>query len=366
MKLKNLCLVMTGCIKPSQNITDLHVRNTVVRKKQYFEAIYFYIKNTKIQNIVFCDNTEEPINSELVKLAKEYDKCFEWMCFSGDIKRAEEKGKGYGEGEILSYVLKNSILIKQCTHMAKITGRLILRNIDCIVKLLSGAENYFNSYIDKNNSFFIDTRFFVINIFDYQDKFLNAYLNVNDRYGYYLEHSLASEIQKNDFMYRNFPIALDIRGVSGSTGMMYYTPRAKLVNRSVRKYIRYVFKAENKYRSISELQEEFNWDEDIWIKNFEKLEKKRIIIYGAGIVGKRFYNLCRKHSVVIAWVDKDYKQLKIVEGRKIVSPVKIKEKNCDYIVIAIRNINAFDEAKERIEEMGIPKNKIIWGIPKII
>lgn len=355
---------MTACLGPSENVKYLYVRNRDIRRQQYIQAIKFFINETKVKSIVFCDNSGSAEIEELKELAKKKNKKLEWISFQGDLEKTEEKGKGYGEGEILAYVIENSSLARKCEYMAKITGRLKLKNIDLVLKLLSPSKNYFNSYIDNYGHFMVDTRFFVIRIKDYQNFFLNAYKTVNDENYCYLEHCIGKSMIEKGLSFSNFPIALNIEGQSGSTGAMYFMSRGTVIIKSIRPFAQYALGRGRKDRPIKELDEECKWDQTVWDTYYRYLDKKRIIIYGAGIVGQRFYRLCRGNCRIVAWADKNFQRIGILKGRRITSPTVVQKKKYDYVVLAIKNTEDFGQVKENLINLGVSDSKIICGIPQ--
>lgn len=61
--LKTITILLTGCIHP--NTKDALVINDAdVRKKQYMDAIHWYLVNTPY-NIVFCENSGTDISGEI-------------------------------------------------------------------------------------------------------------------------------------------------------------------------------------------------------------------------------------------------------------------------------------------------------------
>lgn len=85
----------------------------------------------------------------------------------------------------------------------------------------------------------------------------------------------------------------------------------------------------------------------------------RFVIYGAGMRGKRIYQEMSKspNVEIVLWVDKDdykYRQ----EGYPVEKVESVKETVFDYVLIAIANIKAIEEARETLTRMGVPQNKI--------
>ena len=152
----------------------------------------------------------------------------EYLTFNGN--QNKERGKGYGECEIIEYALKQSKLISsshdQC--IAKITGRLIVRNITNIIKwhqLLFPKRTVFCA-INSDLSF-PDSRLILAPTSFFQ-LFLHSKEKINDSKDYYFEHALRDTlIKENTYPYTPFFIMPHIEGISGSTGESYsqHTPQ---------------------------------------------------------------------------------------------------------------------------------------------
>lgn len=211
--------VLTACVAPGK-LQHLALQDNRERLRQYLRALRFYIKCQKIQKIVFCDNSNFPYSYKKEKaLAGLHGKQLEIMRYEEDVNMVSNRGKGYGEGSILDYVFKHSKLLRGETYFYKITGRLIVKNIDSIIDCESRAYNYFNMNMYCYPT--VDTRFFGVNTEVYQKYMSHAYQRVNDRRGKYLEHCLFETLQNRKIPYRNhvpFPI---IEGMSGTVGKNY-------------------------------------------------------------------------------------------------------------------------------------------------
>lgn len=99
--------------------------------------------------------------------------------------------------------------------------------------------------------------------------------------------------------------------------------------------------------------------------NTFRIEKKsKIILYGAGSVGKDFYRqiTSEKDIVLIDWIDKNvrsWEEAKI----QVHSLDRIMKKDFDYIIIAVLDYNLAQTIKTDLVNMGIEKDKIIWEEP---
>lgn len=91
--------------------------------------------------------------------------------------------------------------------------------------------------------------------------------------------------------------------------------------------------------------------------------KSNIVLYGAGYVGQMF-----KHQIdttaycnVLLWADKNYKEIQNTEYLYVLSPLKIKETEYDYVVIAVEKKNMADTIKGELTAVGVPLKKIVWA-----
>lgn len=96
----------------------------------------------------------------------------------------------------------------------------------------------------------------------------------------------------------------------------------------------------------------------------DKLKDKRIVLYGAGAVGKDYYAQMRlyKNIDITKWVDRNFQEAEC-EYCDINSPNDILDVGFDYIVVAILNPNLADDIASALEASGISKDKILWEKP---
>ena len=97
--------------------------------------------------------------------------------------------------------------------------------------------------------------------------------------------------------------------------------------------------------------------------NSKKIEGKKIIIYGAGQVGKSYFSQLSANDeiCVLAWVDKNYNSL---ANRYVSSVDSILNDEYDYIVIAVNDMAVAGEIKDELEERGIDRNKMLFELPE--
>ena len=103
------------------------------------------------------------------------------------------------------------------------------------------------------------------------------------------------------------------------------------------------------------------------LPDFCDYPNKRIILYGAGLVGKSYYiqmQLNRNYDIC-AWVDKDY-QRKSSDFIEIESPDVIDKKEYDYIIIALVDKMTAMQVREYLISKGVDEAKILWEEPRSI
>jgi hypothetical protein len=213
-----MILLLTGCINPN-GMTMTSLSNQEVRMAQYIEAIRFYLSNTKYP-IVFTENSGTDISGIF---SDAIDTCrMEFLTFSGN--QNKERGKGYGECEIIQYALDHSKIIRSNHNqrIVKITGRLIVKNIKVISRLHTFIFPKQTVFCSINSDLsFPDSRFFIAPI-AFLYSFLQVKEKINDFKGYYFEHALYDILkEKKEYSYSPFFIYPQIIGMSGSTGKLY-------------------------------------------------------------------------------------------------------------------------------------------------
>ncbi len=87
----------------------------------------------------------------------------------------------------------------------------------------------------------------------------------------------------------------------------------------------------------------------------------RVIIYGAGDVGRQFLGELETvpYCQVVAVADRNTDYTSDVV--RIISPEQIPSEECDYIVIAVNNTAAVNSIKKMLQSMGVPKGKLVDG-----
>lgn len=217
-----MLLIITGAVNPGKDAGLSEAGKAEKRLEQYCYGLEKCIRFGAFSKIVFCDNTAAGTESfePLQKLAESLNVRLELLSFQGDSEAVARQGKGYGEGEIMEYVMAHSSLAADSEYMLKLTGRLVVDNLKQIVVELDKRKCYFN-IPNRTLRNLADTRFYGMPISIFQRSFQKAYLSVDDKNGYYLEHAYTDVIRKHKIPTYNMPRYPRITGLSGSTGAVY-------------------------------------------------------------------------------------------------------------------------------------------------
>lgn len=222
-----IVLLITGAIDlSSYNIPATVLCNVERRLSQYISGIRYAIDHYKrITHLVFCENTNFNYDySDLKRKARLSGKILEVLTFLGDYSAIQQKGKGFGEGEIIHYALENSQYLKKCLSFYKLTGRLKVVNMDKIIaSTISGsAFDYFPGAIYNRSKDHIETIFYKTDKELYLRHLNDLYQEVNESQFRYLEHLFYQRLKDSEIT--SFKIAPKISGQSGTSGKDYDKP----------------------------------------------------------------------------------------------------------------------------------------------
>lgn len=120
--------------------------------------------------------------------------------------------------------------------------------------------------------------------------------------------------------------------------------------------------------NLSEMESLYCYNINIYhFKNIEILNGKRVILYGAGKVGKDFYAQICKYTFckIVAWVDKNYQNY-CYDFTKVEDIKNIKYYQYDYIIIAVYDEFLAMSIKYSLQGQGISPKKILWNKPVVL
>lgn len=127
MKYRSVIL-LTACVNPN-GMANTVLQDASIRKSQYVDALNFYLTNTSLP-IVFVENTNTDFSLDFHNWIETGR--LEYITFEGNSGFDKTKGKGYGEALMILYAIQHSVMLRNCKHLIKITGRLQVKNINRI------------------------------------------------------------------------------------------------------------------------------------------------------------------------------------------------------------------------------------------
>ena len=215
----NNILLITGAIDIAKNTFHTFLTDTQERLSQYIDSIDFAIESYhNINHIVFCENTNYPYDySYLEEKAKKFNKTLNILSFEGNLDLILQKGKGYGEGEIIEYAFNNDKLLSESNSFYKLTGRLKVKNMNTMTRWIKEDSAFLAK--KRGESGVAITYFYKVKTSFFKEYLLSAYTNVDEKNSIYIEHIYYNILKnRNISFFRIIPI---IDGISGSTGGNY-------------------------------------------------------------------------------------------------------------------------------------------------
>ena len=122
--------------------------------------------------------------------------------------------------------------------------------------------------------------------------------------------------------------------------------------------------AKNGLRSVLYVNKIFFKQAMYQISNINKLFNKKIVLYGAGSVGREYYSQIVQYEKcqLVAWVDKNYSTIRYDYYN--IKPVNyILKINYDIIIIAVLRKELASTIKDELLCKGITEEKIVWIKP---
>jgi len=108
-----------------------------------------------------------------------------------------------------------------------------------------------------------------------------------------------------------------------------------------------------------------SWKRITYLNPYANLLKaKRIILYGAGTVGRDYYRLCKKLNDynLVMWVDEMWQKYRS-EGWNVQSVDNMLQMECDYVLIAVKSALKAQQIEKDLTEKGIAGSKLLWKEP---
>ena len=118
-------------------------------------------------------------------------------------------------------------------------------------------------------------------------------------------------------------------------------------------------------RTINDVMPKVTGSEEIYNIKYllpYKDKGKKIVLYGAGRIGKDFYKQVINAGMTCYWTDSNWKK---IDNSCIISVEEALKKEFDKIVIAIKNEEIVQNVCNELKNKGVPESKIRWDIQTI-
>jgi hypothetical protein len=232
----DLVMLLTACIDPG-NVYSVARRDPVTRLNDYMQSVKYFLQLPGITNIVFCENSGVDLADirEAVRLNNPYHKNLEVLSFYGQPDHPEY-GKGYGEMCIIEYALNHSKSIQKSKMILKISGRLIIANVEAIAKAISKTK-CIDVFCDlRQNLSTSDSRFFCATPRFLREYFMPFQKIMNESKGICFEDVLARAVHcamADGLRWSMLPYAHDMRGVAATADIPIPSSRLRFISREI-------------------------------------------------------------------------------------------------------------------------------------
>lgn len=210
-----MVLLLTATVNPGIKVYTKLI-DPEIRKKQYIEAINFYLYNTDAK-IVVCENS----GYDLSPFIKTYglEERIEFLTFNGNFFNPKF-GKSFGEANIIRYAFDNSQLLKNECFFIKITGRVKVINIKDILRQAYKLRDENTISIELSYFNYAKSVCFVTSK-KWMNKTFNKYLHrLNDSILFNFEKMLFKSILDSPKIKIKKCLAI-IDGISGTENLPY-------------------------------------------------------------------------------------------------------------------------------------------------
>lgn len=105
---------------------------------------------------------------------------------------------------------------------------------------------------------------------------------------------------------------------------------------------------------------------NIYYPYYGRLKGKRVILYGAGNVGKAYYRHMKDdmECSLVAWVDKNAEKIRESDFLLVEGIESLYSKEYDYIIIAVFDEVVFQSIRRELTDVGIREEAILWNPTK--
>lgn len=105
--------------------------------------------------------------------------------------------------------------------------------------------------------------------------------------------------------------------------------------------------------------------QNYYLEEVELIQDKKIVIYGAGVVGQDYYAQISRYPncKIVAWIDTKPENYNF-EYIEVCGKAILPKIDFDILIIAVKRKNMADEIKSQLLMEGVEASKIYWKMPK--
>jgi len=212
-------LLITTAINPPEGLPFLKMISPQARLLATKAAIFFWSLQG-VKNMVVADATNSlPLSNDDVAQLNALGVSFEQICYQQVADLVIEKGKGFGEGELINFALHNSKILFNADAFLKCTGKLYCRNANELLRVINaaGTGNLFWRHLEgmPHSNSLVDTRLYSVRKSFFYEKVYPLYNACND-------HVTSIEYEMFSMLESTLPRGQAVRpllaGFSGGTG----------------------------------------------------------------------------------------------------------------------------------------------------
>jgi len=179
-----LPILVTTATRPPEGIPFLAMTNASTRALTAKASVFFFAAQGA-RRIVIADATDTLLlNADDLSMLDQLGVKVEQLAYRQDDARIKQRGKGYGEGELIRFALRTSLLLQQSDHFFKCTGKVYCRNFPAIRQLIEKhkVSGIFWRWIGDGTALmpWADARFYFTSRAFAESHLIPAYLRTED------------------------------------------------------------------------------------------------------------------------------------------------------------------------------------------
>jgi hypothetical protein len=235
---KKIPVLLTSSVVPAD--LDVKLADPEQRLFHTLESVTKWLHFSNLVSLVICDGSGFDFSDVIKEKFPGVD--IECLSFSNNKGVVAQRGKGYGEGEIVRYAIDNSVFIRRSGSFAKCTGKLWVENFnDCVGEwngIFMGKAYFENVFsLKKTRLAYFDTRFYIADVDFYRRFFVDAHQGVGGSDRRSIEDCFKEIVVRNQMRHVFFKAPPVICGVGGGAGSYYKNGKIRRLKERLRAYL---------------------------------------------------------------------------------------------------------------------------------